>query len=110
MKNKIIQEVFEFNRRFIPEKLSPEERYEWMQRFVMYTVDELMEVLNELPFKHWIEYELDDIDEQKIAEELADVLIFTFGMVDIMGLDEGDIFNEIAKKNRINIERQGEGY
>ena len=44
MKNKIIQEVFEFNRRFIPEKLSPEERYEWMQRFVMYTVEELNEI------------------------------------------------------------------
>lgn len=106
MKNKIIREIFEFNRRFIPEKLSPEERYECMQRFGMCSVDELIEVLNELPFEHWKEYELDDIDEQMIAEEL----IFTFGMVDTMGLDEDDILNEIAKKNRINNKRQEEGY
>lgn len=109
-KESIIREIFKFNRRFIAEDLSPAEKYDWLQRFVMYTSDELMEVLEELPFKHWKQYDLDTIDEQRILEELADVLIFTFGMVDILGFDEEDIFAEIAAKNEINIARQENGY
>ena len=109
-KGEIIQDIFRFNKRFMPEELTDEEKYQWMQKFIMYTTDELMEVLNELPFKHWKDYSVVEVDDQKIIEELADVLIFTFGMVDIMGFDDEDIFKEIAKKNRVNNVRQEEGY
>ena len=109
-KGEIIQDIFRFNKRFMPEELTDEEKYQWMQKFIMYTTDELMEVLEELPFKHWKDYSVVEVDDQKIIEELADVLIFTFGMVDIMGFDDEDIFKEIAKKNRVNNVRQEEGY
>lgn len=109
-KGEIIRDIFRFNKRFMPEELTDEEKYQWMQKFIMYTTDELMEVLEELPFKHWKDYSVAEVDDQRIIEELADVLIFTFGMVDIMGFDDEDIFKEIAKKNRVNNVRQEEGY
>lgn len=105
-----LEDIYTFNKRFMKEDMSRAERYEWLQKFVGYTVDELMEVYNELPFKHWKEYDEDLNNDQAILEEIADVLIFTFGMVDILGCDTDDIFREIIRKNEKNIRRQEEGY
>ena len=105
-----IKEIFKFNRRFIKEDITEDERNLWLQRFTMYTIDELTEILEELPFKHWKDYTDTEVDKEAILNEIADVLIFTFGMVDILGYDEDDILNEIAEKNQVNIKRQEEGY
>jgi|SRR5690625_1416816 len=105
-----IKNIFEFNRRFIKEDMTEDERSLWLQRFVMYSIDELTEILEELPFKHWKDYTDTEMDKEAILKEIADVLIFAFGMVYILGYDEEDILNEIAEKNQVNVRRQEEGY
>ena len=105
-----IKTIFEFNRRFIREDMTEDERNYWLQRFTMYTIDELTEILEELPFNHLKDYTDTEVDKEAILNEIADVLIFTFGMVDILGYDEEDILNEISEKNQVNIKRQEEGY
>lgn len=100
----------DFSNLFMDKDLSEEERVYWMERFILYTHDELSEVLEELPFKHWKDNEDFKINEEAILEELADVMIFTLGMVGIMGYDASDILNMISYKNRKNINRQENGY
>lgn len=105
----ILQQSIDFNALFIKD-LSEEGRVYWMERFVLYTHDELSEVLEELPFKHWKNNEDFEIDSEAILEELADVMIFTLGMVGIMGYDAADVIDMISYKNQKNIKRQEDGY
>lgn len=108
----IIYELYKFNRRFIPERkhMTNQETTRWIKQFILCISDELSELLGEIPWKHWKNYEQYDFNMDNIKGELADILIFTFGICGILDIEPMEIFEEIRIKNEVNITRQKTGY
>ncbi|MEG1560710.1 MAG: dUTPase, partial [Clostridia bacterium] len=58
---------------------------EWIQKGVLATISELSEVLDEVNFKWW--KNANPIDDDKLKDELVDVLHFFTGMCIRAGMD-----------------------
>ncbi|MEG1772735.1 MAG: dUTPase [Clostridia bacterium] len=77
---------------------------EWIQKGVLATISELSEVLDEVNFKWW--KNANPIDDDKLKDELVDVLHFFTGMCIRAGMDGNELFSRYAEKNRENFDRQ----
>src|SRR5699024_1752813 len=108
----IVRDLYKFNSRFIPTRkdMTTMETTQWIKQFIICIYDELSELLEELPWKHWKDYSDYNMDLNNVKGELADILIFTFGICGILDISPEEIFAEIAKKNEVNNERQERGY
>lgn len=108
----IVRDLYKFNRRFIPARkdMTIAETTQWIKQFIICIHDELSELLEELPWKHWKDYSDYKMNLNNIKGEIADILIFTFGICGILDISPEEIFAEIAKKNEVNNERQERGY
>lgn len=69
---------------------------------------ELMEALQETPWKAWKKNQV--LDVKKLQNEIIDVWHFLINISMASGLDEKSLFELFMKKNRINNKRQDEGY
>jgi dimeric dUTPase (all-alpha-NTP-PPase superfamily) len=72
---------------------------------------ELSEFANETRcFKHWSTKGLKDMDNEKALEEFIDALHFYLSIANQLEWTEGEIVQAYMKKNKINYDRQKNGY
>ena len=76
----------------------------WMQKETLAIISELGEMLDEVQFKWWKEPE--PIDENKLREELVDVLHFFVSMCLKAGVSAEDLYQGYVTKNQENFRRQ----
>lgn len=77
---------------------------EFLRRLYIAIVSEVGELSHEIPFKWWGRG-VDEINEERIAEELVDQLHFIFIMFDEIGYSAGDIYDAYIEKNNENWKR-----
>ena len=77
---------------------------EWIQKEILAIISGLSEVLDEVNFKWWKKDE--EIDDEKLHEEIIDVLHFFISMCLRAGLDSETLFRLYEKKNSENLKRQ----
>ncbi|MCH5162362.1 MAG: dUTPase [Clostridiales bacterium] len=86
---------------------------EWVQKKAMALMVELAEVVEEAKYKWWKNGT--EIDDEKLHEEIVDVLHFFLGMAIDSGMTSQELFDIYIKKNKENYDRQNglskkEGY
>lgn len=105
-----IEKIYEFNDRVISDIHSVPETVDWLKQFILCIMDELSELLGELSWKHWKDYSDYEFNKENVKGEIADILIFTFGMAGIVGISPEEMVGEIIRKNKVNLDRQERGY
>jgi dimeric dUTPase (all-alpha-NTP-PPase superfamily) len=96
--------------------LDYKERAAFIRDHTTYCVQELGEMLQEVPFyKHWKDYsKLSDEDTDKAynkaKEELIDAWHFFMNLAIGLGMDPDDFYAIYMGKHQENIRRQDEGY
>lgn len=112
-KQKIFQESL--NKKF--SEMNDKERTIFIKEHTLWTVDELHEMIHELPWvkpwsKKYENWDKDKLDEQwKLSkEELIDAWHFLLNITIALGLNSNDVLEMYKEKNTINIKRQQDGY
>lgn len=90
--------------------LSEYEKTRWTKEFILCIQDELCEVLNWTPWKHWKQYHGKPADQLEIQYELVDILHFLLDLMLIWKMTPRDVFSIYLVKNRENHRRQEAGY
>lgn len=98
-------------------KMTLKEKAEYIKSNMLWTIDELSEMLHEIPFAKTWSKKYDSWSEEKIAdqlqlskEEYIDAFHFFINVGLGLGLTEEEILKEYRKKNEINYERQFTNY
>ena len=79
-------------------------RDEWIQKDMLAIISELSEALMETNFKWWKVPR--EVDDDKLQEELIDVLHFFISLCIRCGLTADSMFEIYTDKNKENIKRQ----
>ncbi|MBQ9950104.1 MAG: dUTPase [Clostridia bacterium] len=79
-------------------------RDEWVQKEMLAIISELSEALMETNFKWWKNPK--ETDDEKLHEELIDVLHFFVSLCLRCGLDAEKLYEVYVSKNEENIKRQ----
>lgn len=97
--------------------MSDKERTTFIKEHTLWVCDELHEMIHELPWvKPWSQkykdWDKEKLDTQWILsqEELIDAWHFLINITIALGLSSDDVFKMYKEKNKINIERQNNGY
>lgn len=99
------------------ENMDSREKSEYIKEMILWVNDEMCEALHELPFAKGWSKKYDSWDEEKINEqmdkfkkEMVDAFHFFMNILLAADMDSEDLFNEYLEKNKINIDRQNNGY
>jgi dimeric dUTPase (all-alpha-NTP-PPase superfamily) len=107
----IFKKQIELNQRINPSLYTdiqdPEIRRKWFLNFELALRQEAGEAIDSLNWKWW-KKDAEDWDNIKI--ELVDMLHFWVSMCTIAGLDAKEVMELYAKKNKLNHNRQEQGY
>lgn len=76
----------------------------WIQKEVLAMISELAEVLDEVNFKWWKNPR--PVDDDRLKDELVDVLHFFVSMCLKSGMDADELFKRYCEKNKENFDRQ----
>jgi len=106
----LVNSIREFNSKFIPDNLTIEEKTRWTKQFILCMQSELTELLDQMPWKHWKQYNYSNVDDKALKFEIADLFIFLTGIAAIWNMDGKEILEYITNKMNINFERQNKGY
>lgn len=98
-------------------EMNDKERTNFIKEHTLWTVDELHEMIHELPWvKPWSQ-KYENWDKEKIneqwtlsQEELIDAWHFLLNITLALGLNSEDVLRMYKEKNAINIKRQQDGY
>lgn len=101
--------IFEYQRRFdteLAEKrgLTDISMEQWIQRETLAMLSELAELIDEVNFKWWKNPK--PIDEDKVKDELVDILHFFVSMCLKTGMSAGELHQRYLDKNKENFARQ----
>lgn len=117
MKDKL-EIIFEMQKKFDEDlakkrDLSGITRDQWIQKETLAMLSELSELIDEVNFKWWKNPK--PVDEDRVKEELVDILHFFVSMCIKMGMDAEELCGRYLKKNKENFDRQNglsdkEGY
>lgn len=77
---------------------------EWVCKKALALMVELGEVVEEAKYKWWKNGDV--IDDDKLKEEIVDVLHFFLGMAIDSGMTSDELFDIYLKKNKENYDRQ----
>ena len=107
----IFEKQIELNKK-INEKLyeeikDPEVRRKWFLNFELALKQESAEAIDSLNWKWW---KKDEEDWDNIKIELVDMLHFWVSMCTVAGLSAEDVVELYFKKNKLNADRQKQGY
>jgi len=91
-----------------PERMSQEEKVQWILNFCRAMSQEIAELTDSVPWKWWARYQ--KFDEQNARVEVVDLLHFLISLAQVLGMSADDLFNAYVKKNQVNFERQNTGY
>lgn len=86
-------------------KLPKEER---LQDNLKHIIHEVIEVERETNFKHWKTPV--PVDWNNVKNELVDVFIFFMNACNEAGMDVHELLMRTSEKQKINIDRQNNGY
>lgn len=107
----IFQKQIELNERINPTLYTdiqdPEIRRKWFMNFELALRQESAEAVNSLNWKWW---KKDEEDWENIQIELVDMLHFWVSMCTMAGLSAKDVVELYFKKNKLNHDRQNQGY
>lgn len=101
----IFQKQSEFQERVGNE---PMFNIQFVKDMILATIDELTEALRETPWKPWKKQQ--EWNMEKFREELVDVLHFFVNLCLAGNMTSDELFNMYIEKNKVNHERQDDGY
>ena len=111
-----LQEIFEkqieLNKKIEPKlyeliKEDPELKRRWFLNYELALRQESAEAVDSLNWKWW---KKDEEDWDNIKIELVDMLHFWVSMCTVAGLSAQDVVELYFKKNKLNHDRQNQGY
>jgi len=76
---------------------------DWVLRNIVAMIEEIGELASELKYHWWRQNELPE--NNKMREELIDVLHFWFNIAEALGMTADDIYDVYMKKNAVNFDR-----
>ncbi len=88
--------------------LTDEEKTEWLLNYSRAMQQELAELVDSVPWKWWAKYQ--KFDQQNARVEVVDLFHFLISLAQVLGMTPGDVHDAYVKKNKVNIERQDDGY
>lgn len=108
MKDKL-DTIFALQRRFdeylaAKRDLSDITREQWIQKETLAMLSELAELIDEVNFKWWKNPK--PVDDDRVKEELVDILHFFVSMCIKMGMDADELCGRYIRKNEENFKRQ----
>lgn len=95
---KFFEEKFDINYEEI--KDDKEKRVFWSKDYILSTIKEVTEILDEIDWKNHTAKDDSEIQDN-ILEEAIDTLKYLFGLLIINGFDENDIYNKFLDKSRV---------
>ena len=107
----VFKKQIELNERINPtlykDIQDPEVRKKWFLNFELAMRQESAEAIDSLNWKWW---KKDEEDWDNIKVELVDMLHFWVSMCTVAGLSAKDVVDLYFKKNKLNHDRQNQGY
>jgi dimeric dUTPase (all-alpha-NTP-PPase superfamily) len=109
-----LEEIFQLQKRLNErigvrlDDLTQEEQTEWLLKYVRAMQQELAELVDSVPWKWWAKYQ--KFDEQNAKVEIIDLFHFLISAAQVFGLSADDVYQSYLKKNKVNMERQEQGY
>jgi dimeric dUTPase (all-alpha-NTP-PPase superfamily) len=77
---------------------------QWIQKETLAMMSELAELIDEVNFKWWKNPK--EVDENKVKDELVDILHFFVSMCLKTGMDADELHQRYLDKNKENFDRQ----
>lgn len=112
-----MQKSFQEKVGFNFENMNDIEKSAYIKEMILWTIDEMGEALHELKYaKHWSKkYDTWSLEEtqkrrENFKNEMVDSFHFFMNVLLATGMDANELFERYIEKNKINIERQNNGY
>lgn len=80
----------------------------WTLNYARALSQEIAELTDSVPWKWWAKYQKFDIDNARV--EIVDMFHFLISLAQVLGLSADDVYNGYMKKNKVNFDRQENGY
>lgn len=109
--DKIFEMQADLNKRILGDRsqpLSDEDKVQWILNYSRALQQEISELIDSVPWKWWAKYQKLDLQNAKV--EVVDALHFLVSLAQVLGLTADDLFEAYCKKNKINFQRQDNGY
>jgi len=82
---------------------------EWVKNYTLAMRQECAELMDSTNWKWW-RTKVDLFDPQNVKVELVDILHFWMSACQVMGMSPEDVVRMYVEKNKVNFERQKDGY
>lgn len=92
----------------LQKKMKVKFNQEYINTMTLAAIDELMESLRETPWKPWKKNQT--FNKEKYKEELIDVWHFLINLSIASGMNYKEVCERFLNKNKVNFNRQNEGY
>ena len=90
------------------DNMNDEQRAKWVLNYSRALGQELAELVDSVPWKWWAKYQ--KFDKQNAKVEIVDLFHFLVSLAQTIGLTHDDVYQAYMKKNKVNFERQDNGY
>lgn len=90
------------------DNMPEDEQVKWLLQYSRCTQQEMAELVDSVPWKHWAKYQ--KFDQQNARVEVVDMFHFLISMAQVLGMSAEDLFDAYVKKNAVNFQRQESGY
>ena len=90
------------------DNMDSKEKEKWMLNYCRAMSQEIAELVDSVPWKWWAKYQ--KFDEQNIKVEIIDVFHFLISAAQVIGLTAEDVHRIYMQKNKVNFDRQENGY
>lgn len=120
---KVLHEIIESQKKFQSymghnfSEMTPQELASYTKENILWTVDELSEMLHELPYAKTWSKKYDSWDEEKLQEQIRltqeeyiDAFHFMINIGISIGMTEEKIIEMYREKNKVNYQRQENNY
>lgn len=91
-----------------PTKMDEAEQTQWVLNYTRAASQELAELIDSVPWKWWAKYQTFDLQNARV--EVVDLFHFLISLAQVLGLSADDVHNLYVQKNKLNFERQENGY
>ena len=89
-------------------ELDDKGRQEWLLNYCRAMTQEIAELTDCVPWKWWAKYQ--EFDLQNARVEIVDLFHFLISAAEVLGLSARDVHDLYLQKNKVNFERQDQGY
>jgi dimeric dUTPase (all-alpha-NTP-PPase superfamily) len=90
------------------DSMTDEDRAKWLLNYARALGQELAELVDSVPWKWWAQYQ--SFDKHNAKVEIIDMFHFLMSLALTLGLSAKDVFEAYLRKNKVNLDRQEEGY